>query len=490
MNELTHQPAASPSWLTQKCLRLFGIDVRSLAILRISLGVVILVILIRQFWQMELFYTDNGILTREMSQDFFENGTWSLFWFSGGLRFAQAMFGLTALAAVALTVGYKTRIAVVACLVLVASIQFRNPLVLSSGHVLLRVMLFWSVFLPLGSVWSLDAKLGPYKDPEKVRVLTLATVGIMLQVACLYFFSGISKLNEVWLNGQAVEFVMSYEMYVRPLGDSLRNFPFLLKGATWITLIAELAVPVLLFTPRVSDFTRGMAMAFFWLMHLVVWLTMSTGTFSFLAMTCWFIFVPHDVWEWCSKSIGDSSWDYVGNWTVKKVVMQVFCGIAIILMLLLNVDAASQSNWLPESARSFANKVLVGQSFCLHGDPGKTSPRYEYAATMQDGTTMDIFWEMMNPLGQSAATEYDYFISHDWRRIHSNLMNPSESKVTPQMEQMRQRLLNQIVQRWNETHTSQRQVVTASLVQFERPIELNNKWGPESSTTWATWSRK
>jgi hypothetical protein len=36
----------------------------------------------------------------------------------------------------------------------------RNPYILSGGDVLLRVVVFWAMFLPLGDRYSLDAYYG------------------------------------------------------------------------------------------------------------------------------------------------------------------------------------------------------------------------------------------------------------------------------------------------------------------------------------------
>jgi hypothetical protein len=49
-----------------------------------------------------------------------------------------------------LITGYRTRFAVVACLVLMISLHQRNGLVCNAGDRLLEILLFWAAFLPLG----------------------------------------------------------------------------------------------------------------------------------------------------------------------------------------------------------------------------------------------------------------------------------------------------------------------------------------------------
>jgi hypothetical protein len=60
-----------------------------------------------------------------------------------GTTFVQALlFGVTAIAAVALLIGYRTRLASIVVWAMMVSIQWRNPLVLSDADTLLRVLLF------------------------------------------------------------------------------------------------------------------------------------------------------------------------------------------------------------------------------------------------------------------------------------------------------------------------------------------------------------
>jgi hypothetical protein len=76
------------------------------------------------------------------------------------LFFQALLFGIAAVAALAMLVGYRTRLAVFVVWVLVLSIQVRNPFLDSSADDLLRLLLFWAMFLPLGAYWSVDCLRG------------------------------------------------------------------------------------------------------------------------------------------------------------------------------------------------------------------------------------------------------------------------------------------------------------------------------------------
>lgn len=71
---------------------LFGIDVRSLAVLRIGLACIILWDLLFYRWPMlELFYTDGGILPRDLVQTFSGEGYWSLYFLDGSDRWSTTL---------------------------------------------------------------------------------------------------------------------------------------------------------------------------------------------------------------------------------------------------------------------------------------------------------------------------------------------------------------------------------------------------------------
>jgi hypothetical protein len=74
----------------------------------------------------------------------------------------------------------------------------RNPLVLQGGDVLFRMLLFWSIFLPLGARCSLDALRRRSAEPLPDRVSSPCTLALMLQVCFVYWFAAAIKSDPVW----------------------------------------------------------------------------------------------------------------------------------------------------------------------------------------------------------------------------------------------------------------------------------------------------
>jgi hypothetical protein len=137
-------------------MEIFGADLRSLAALRIVLAATVLADLTFRSKSLVAHYTDLGVLPRwTLIQTELYPWQFTLNLLSGEPLFQAFLFGVTALAALGMLVGYRTRLMTIVVWVMVLSIQWRNPLVLSGADNLLRVLLFWAMFLPLGYLLGL-----------------------------------------------------------------------------------------------------------------------------------------------------------------------------------------------------------------------------------------------------------------------------------------------------------------------------------------------
>jgi hypothetical protein len=279
--------------------RLFGIDPRALAWFRICIGGIVLVDLFDRAADLERHYTDAGVLPRaDLARLFgFSRWYWSLHLLSGSVAGQAALFGAAAAAALALTIGYRTRLATVVTWLLLASLQARNPMLLYGGDHLLRLLLFWSIFLPLGSCWSVDrARLGGSAD-GRTRHCSAASAAILLQMSSMYFFSGLLKQNQDWQSGEALSHVLSFDMYVKPWAESLRQYPDLLRHLSRAIPWLEIVLALLLFAPWRTARLRGVALVLLAGFHLTIESLLSTGLFQYVALTGLTLFLPTAFWN-------------------------------------------------------------------------------------------------------------------------------------------------------------------------------------------------
>ncbi|HEX5034989.1 MAG TPA: HTTM domain-containing protein, partial [bacterium] len=231
-----------------KLKELFGIDIRSLALFRIGLGLIVLTDLISRSADLRAFYTDAGVLPRSA---LLENPTYfwpvSLHMLNGSPAFQVFLFLLTGLAALALTFGYRTRIAAFACWILVTSLHARNQFINQAGDTLLHLYLFWGLFLPLAACCSVDRGAGAADPKIPKRIFSGGTVALLLQICFVYWFAAINKSGALWRDGTALFYVFSLDTMVKPAGTFLLGYPGLIKFLANFTIWIESWGPFLAF---------------------------------------------------------------------------------------------------------------------------------------------------------------------------------------------------------------------------------------------------
>jgi len=297
--------------------RRLGIDPRALAAFRAALAVVLLVGLALRARNLVAFYTDAGVLPRATLAEAYPLGArLSLHALSGDPRAVAPLFLAAAVAAVALAVGHRTRVATAASLVLLASLQARNPFVLNAGDTLLLQLLGAGLLCPLGARWSLDAVRrgdgGASSEstggtgPDRVaaaadRVAGPATALPLVLVVVVYVSNAVEKLRgTAWPAGEAVERVFRLTYLHGPLGGLVPEWSALLTAATYGWLALLVAAPLLIATVgRVRAALAGTLLA----AHLSMALTLQIGVFSAVSAAALIPFFPPFVWDRIERAI-------------------------------------------------------------------------------------------------------------------------------------------------------------------------------------------
>jgi len=282
---------------------LFAIDLRSLALFRVSSALLLLADLAIRATDLNVMYTDDGMFPRaEIWQRITSIWNWSFHFASGASWYQAILFGISGVLALALAAGYATRIATIGSWLMLVSIHHRVPAVLSGAEILLRMLLFWAMFLPLGAAWSVDSwrakrkgRVTPHSDAA--TVLTVGSAAILLQMGQMYLFSAIFKSNAQWFHGEALAGILSHDFFALPPAAWLLRFPALLKDLTWATLALEWAAPLLLFSPRWTGRFRLAAISALAAMHIGIGICLEVGLFSYVSLAGLSLFLPAAFWN-------------------------------------------------------------------------------------------------------------------------------------------------------------------------------------------------
>jgi len=290
--------------LGEAARRRLGVDTRALAAFRIAVGCILLTDLAYRARSLRAFYTDAGAVPRSLAAALYPTlSSLSLHALSGAARLQRLLFAVAAVLAVLLVVGYRTRLVAAGSWLLLASLQFRNYLVLNGGDTVLLVALFLVLFLPLGERWSVDAVAAD--RPPRRRVAGFGSAALLSQVVCVYATNAVFKLrSDAWTSGVAVRYVFALDRFTVRLGDVFAAFPALLSAVNWAWLGLLVASPLLVVA---AGRGRTALVAAFAAAHAGMYLTLDLGFFPHAMLACLLVFLPSPVWDRLEAAVGPSA---------------------------------------------------------------------------------------------------------------------------------------------------------------------------------------
>ena len=268
-----------------------GTDLRSLALFRVLLGCTLLGLALAQLGDIGTLYGDVGVAPRHAILETGAAWTVSLHFINGSLL-ATLLFALAqALAALCLTFGRGTRVATAFSLVLWVSWMSRYPLLPGQGDAILALLLLWSLWLPLGARYSVDAALSTRAPPEDPRHLSVASVGLLLNVALIFIATAL-RMSPEW-RSTATALAAWHPSAAMP--DTLAALATL---STWNLLL--FGTPLLLLSPLAGRWGRHsrtllLGLATFLLLAAAA-LPGPAGPGYCACLAALAAFIPADVW--------------------------------------------------------------------------------------------------------------------------------------------------------------------------------------------------
>jgi predicted DCC family thiol-disulfide oxidoreductase YuxK len=286
-------------------LRGLYLDLRSVALFRIALGLCVVADILTRIPQIDEFYTDRGVMPREAIFRTL-NGTWaiSLHFISGQWVVQLILFFAAVVFAVGLVLGYRTRLCAIASWFLVMSVQVRSPLVLHGGDDLLRMLLFWSMFVPLNGQYALDRMLNPSAPQVPATLLSPGSLALIFQICAVYWYTAAEKMHPIWLTERsAVYYALSLDQFATSFGKFLLQFPELLRLLSSSTLILEMFGPLLVVSPIWTARLRLLAVTLFLSFHAGIGLSLHLGLFPWVCAAAWLVFLPGEFWDFLTAKV-------------------------------------------------------------------------------------------------------------------------------------------------------------------------------------------
>ena len=403
----------------------------------------------------------------------------SLYMINGTETSAILLFLATAVAALAVILGLHTRIATVLAWLLLVSLHNRNTLIEHGADVILRMMFFWSIFLPLGSKWSVDA-MRRSDSPKPDSIYSFASAALLLQIVFIYWFTAVLKSGEQWhSHGNAVYMVLSANQYTSEIGELfvtwLRQHRPLVPFLTRASFNTELIAATLLLFPLFSGSLRNMAIFLIAGLHLGIALCLDLGMFPWVDLATLIPFIPSSFWQMFSKSKGDddilvaknSSRHLIWNSLAQLIVICSFTAVTfgnLTTVPQLNLTAPS---WFTDTLRIFR----LDQRWAMFApDPIDFGGWFVMSGKLADGHEIDPF-----RLGGTEAPTWDkpHLVSTAYRNERWRLILTAMS-ITD-FQSYRDVFMIYLCRNWNQTHSKEQRMNTLEVYFMRETTTLDYK---------------
>jgi hypothetical protein len=278
------------------------LDLRSLALFRMALALLLLHDAASRWPDLEAFYTSSGLLPADASWPRF-GAPFHFSWLDSfeSLDAMRGVFVAGMLCALALLVGFQTRVAQILSFLFLVGVRNRNPLLTHGGDAALTVICLWGLLMPLGARLSIDAwraarrRSGP---PPNRTAPSLVGLAYAFQIGFIYLTTAVAKTGPAWHDGTAVYYALQLDQFASPLGVAVRAAPlWLLKTLSYGTFALEWAALPLILSPVAQPWLRGLTLLALVGFHLGTAVTMTLGSFPFVMCASFLPLVRPSDWD-------------------------------------------------------------------------------------------------------------------------------------------------------------------------------------------------
>ena len=433
--------------------RRFALDVRSLAVFRIALGLLLVSDAALRARDFPLMFAADGLFPPTLIRDYYDGdpSQWSLALAWNDTRWAAAILALEGISGACLAAGWRTTTATALAWIAQVSVFRRTIPAANAGDLLLSCLLFWSCFLPLGAVWSRDARRAAGDQrPQAARVYGPATVALVLQVMAVYIGAGLAKWNATWLGGEAVRYALSVHDHGTPLGMWLANADWLVGPMTWGVLATEIVAPLVFIAWPAA---RPTIVAAFFLFHITIWMTMSVGLFAPIGMVAWLPLLPGSLWGSGGPRLADTI-----NRDCPSAAARWACAAAALLAAVSFVH--DRTPWrarpLPAAIQQAIHASSLTQEWGMFG----TVPPLEQWAygrgELADGRIVDVLREGRPIEVERPTGGFTSLPHHRWHKLLWILARPKVRPFAPSVAAA-------LARDWNARHGTAEQLVTLEI---------------------------
>jgi len=460
----------------------FTLDLRAIALVRIALSMVLLTDIIFRMADLRAFYSGVGVLPIEaLFRYLWTPYSLSLFNITEQPYLLAILFAIYTICVCSLMLGYKTRWSAILVWIFLISLHNRNPLIIQAGDHLLRMMVFWGIFLPWGYLYSLDSLKNLPAKKISYSYKSFAGFAYICQIIFLYYFSALLKDSPEWRTDfTAIYYALSLDQLVRPVGTWIYPYYDMLTYMTAGVYYLELVVPLLLIIPFYNAWIRILVILAIASLQFGIFLTMNAGLFSITSVVLMIGLLPTVFLDRFYITFYDSikSWQGALHRFRLKFHLQVrkdikpprrsrlaegIVSLALVYVLGWNMLTIGKKV-IPD------NLLWVGELFKLHQQWNMFSPSvykddgwFIYLGSKEDGTEVDLIMEGRPVSFDRPERMADRVKNDRWRKYGENIIQIANSHF-------RLYLCDYLLLEWNRRNPDEKVVHLQIIYMLERTL--------------------
>jgi len=355
------------------------------------------------------------------------------------------------------------------------------------GDAIILLMLFWSIFLPAGARWSIDALLKVPEQKVPDRIFSAASIALLAQIVMMYECSAAFKSRWLgWVNGDAISYAMNADFWTTAFGLRVFHHPAFFQPLARFTLWFEWIGPVLLFVPwRTAVFRLG-TIACFCAFHVGIILTLALGLFPVADIVALLVFLPEEFWEALDRSplvrrffMENHFWKRWKNawceWIIKRgyprrsLPLSLPCGVHLlagslwVLLVWFSLHTVVQKIPFPRWAHRAVTLMAFDHVWNLFSDQTTYDDRCVLAGRLRNGAWVDLLRDGRPFTWERPAVPSESFPNSRWRIFMWSYTETAQPEIRPY-------LVEYYCREWNEVHADAEHLESISVNRVRRIV--------------------
>lgn len=291
------------------------------------------------------------------------------------------VFALLAITALCITFGLFYRIAIILFFLAFTYVELIDITNYLNHYYFVSVISFLMIWLPANRNYSIDSIINPSIKRTHIPLWTIGT--IRLQLAMVYFFAGLAKLNFDWMmNALPMKIWLPAKTHLPIVGPFMYE-DWVAYFFSWFGACYDLFIAFFLMNRK----TRPMAYVFVLGFHIATAVFFpAIGMFPYIMMVSSLVFFSSSfhqkIWEWLSRTkntITTNEYDYPRNTKKLLLVLLTVHFIVQVIVPLRFVFYPGHLFWTEQGFR-FSWRVMLmeksGNTFFYVKEP-TTGRKYE-----------------------------------------------------------------------------------------------------------------